>query len=83
MSPLSTDKEYKARELEEQAEYDWYCYDKSTPSNKRFNVSVGRVIDKAYFLENPIKCVFQSAGCMHRFKTQDEMQKHRYKTHGA
>jgi hypothetical protein len=76
------DKERKANELMDQALKEWYYYEQRTSSSDRYNVSLGRYIDKAYFLENPIKCIHASAGCLYRFKTLEEMQRHRWK-HGG
>lgn len=70
-------------ELIEDALLEWHYYQQSVTENNRYNPSVGRKIDKQYFLDNLYKCHFSSAGCMHRFKSKEEMTAHRYKTHGA
>ena len=75
-------KEKQAQTLIDSALHDWSLYERKVPSNQRYNASIGRNIDKAYFLENPIKCHWQAAGCMARFKTKEDMQRHRY-IHGA
>jgi hypothetical protein len=82
MSPSSNDKEYKAQELIDQALLEWHYYQQRITANNRYNASVGRYITKDYFIECPIKCVWQSAGCMQRFKTPEEAQRHRYR-HGG
>jgi hypothetical protein len=83
MSPHNhNDKEYKARELIDQALLDWHYYEHKVPSNQRYNPSIGKYIDKSYFLDNLYKCHFHSTGCMFRAKTPEETAKHRW-IHGC
>jgi hypothetical protein len=73
----------KDRELKEQAELEYQYYIQRMNGASTYNVSVGRNLDKAYFLDNLYKCPFQSAGCMHRFPDIKSMTVHRFKTHGV
>lgn len=75
-------KEKQAQDMIDSALRDWYYYERKVPSSQRYNASIGRQIDKTYFLENPIKCIHHSTGCMARFKDMESMQRHRWK-HGG
>jgi hypothetical protein len=74
------DEQRAHKELVDKAEYDWYCYNNSTPASERYNVSLGGNITREYFLDNLYRCQ-TSARCLKRFKTQEEQAKHRW-THG-
>ena len=39
-------------ELTQQAEMDYYYWDRKTPANERYSVSLERRSDKSYFIEN-------------------------------
>lgn len=83
-SPFHNDyKEDKAQELIDQALLDYHYYKQRMNGASMYNVSVGRDMTKEYFLDNLYKCHFQAAGCMHRFRTAEEAQRHRNTTHGA
>lgn len=75
-------REKQARDLIDAALKDWYYYDQRTPADKRYSPNLGGYITKEYFIENLYKCPFQTAGCMLRFKTAEEAQRHRYR-HGG
>lgn len=70
----------KQKELIERCEHEWYLFDKSTPSNERYSPSLGKNLDREYFMSNPYPC--RHGRCLKRFTSEEDVKKHMY-THYA
>jgi hypothetical protein len=70
------DEENKHADLIKRCEHEWYLFDKAATSSERYSVSLGRNIDKEYFMSNPYPC--RHGRCLKRFTSEEDVKKHMY-----
>lgn len=59
------------------AKMDWWRYEQHVPVNERDSISLGRKIDKSYFLENLYRCPYDmTKRCIIRYKSPADYKPH-------